>query len=189
MPTDFMPPTTDELLTAVQRLGMIVRCIHQKRALTDIEKKPQLNFWLLIYGMLLDVAVLEWCKLFGTDSEPTHWKRVVADPDRFRSDLLMALAIDELRWMEYWQDMKNYRDRHVAHHNWDLSIIDHYPELTLALKSSYFYYSYVIAELRTRGETRFPADLDEYCARFAHQAGEIGRAALAATARFRERVY
>jgi len=168
---------------------MIVRCIHQKRALTDIEKKPQLNFWLLIYGMLLDVAVLEWCKLFGTDSEPTHWKRVVADPDRFRSDLLMALAIDELRWMEYWQDMKNYRDRHVAHHNWDLSIIDHYPELTLALKSSYFYYSYVIAELRTRGETRFPADLDEYCARFAHQAGEIGRAALEATARFRERVY
>jgi hypothetical protein len=44
---------------------------------------PSLNFWRLIYGNLLDVAVLEWCKVFGSDAEPTllHAIRRTGDGD------------------------------------------------------------------------------------------------------------
>ena len=61
------------------RAGLVylVRSAAIKRALTAVDAKPRLNFWRLIYGNQLDVAVLEWCKIFGSDGEATHWKGVV----------------------------------------------------------------------------------------------------------------
>lgn len=179
--------TPEEIVTHIERLGLVVRSAHLKRALTRLEKSPTLNFWRLIYGNLLDVAVLEWCKVFGSNTEPTHWKRIVADEEHFRIELLKFLRIEETRWTEYWHHMKDYRDSRIAHH-WDLETLDSYPDLTLALESSYFYYDYLIKELRRQGETNFPDDLREYCERYTAQALEIGRAALAATASFSERV-
>jgi hypothetical protein len=43
-----------------------------------------LNFWRLIYGNLMDMAVIEWCKLFGSDSEehqPAHWKNIIPEAE------------------------------------------------------------------------------------------------------------
>ena len=170
-----------ELIAHVTRLGNVVRSAQLKRALMFVDPNPALNFWRLIYGNLLDVAVLEWCKLFGADSEPTHWKRVVSDHDAFRQALLAALKIDEATWAMYWEEMKAYRDALVAHHVGGSAVI-RYPSLELALESCYFYYSHVIAELRKFGEARFPDDLKDYSARFAAQAREIAERALASTA-------
>jgi hypothetical protein len=50
-----------------------------------------LNFWRVINGNLTDMAVLEWCKLFGSDDEqhqPVHRKNIVSDPNQFRTELL-----------------------------------------------------------------------------------------------------
>ncbi len=179
--------TQSELIAHVTRLGNVVRSAHLKRALTSVDPNPTLNFWRLIYGNLLDVAVLEWCKLFGADSELTHWKRVVRDHDGFRRGLLAALGIDQKKWANYWEEMKVYRDALVAHHAGSPNV-SRYPDLGLALESCYFYYAYVIAELRALGEARFPDDLKEYGARFAAQARVIGERALASTAGFQERV-
>ena len=179
--------TNDEIVAHIGRLGVVVRSAHLKRSLTEINPTPSLNFWRLIYGNLLDVAVLEWCKVFGSDAEPTHWKRVVSDHERFRTGLLSALGIDQGRWVEYWNHMKTYRDTQVAHH-WNAPPLTHYPDLTLALESSYFYYDYLICELRRLGDRRFPDDVRDYCTRFAAQATEIARQALSATAGFSEQV-
>lgn len=170
----------DGLFSHISRLANIVRSAHLKRALTDIDPNPGLNFWRLIYGTLLDVAVLEWCKVFGTDSEPTHWKRLVADHDAFRKDLLASLKVDEAGWEKYWQRMRDYRNDYVAHHV-EESRVDKYPELDLALESSYFYYAFLIKEWRASGDSRLPDDLRDYGANFAGQAKEIAKNALAAT--------
>ena len=175
------------MLAHITRVGNVVRSAQLKRALSTVDPHPALNFWRLIYGNLLDVAVLEWCKVFGTDTEPTHWKRVVADHDAFRSALLAALKIDQASWAAYWEKMKTYRDTLVAHH-FDDSPVTHYPTLDLAIESCYFYYSYLITELRRLGETCFPDDLRDYSARFATQAKEIVEIALASTAKIKERV-
>jgi hypothetical protein len=135
----------------------------------------------LIYGNLLDVAVLEWCKIFGAHAEPTHWKTIVTDHDAFRRDLLTSLNIDEATWIAYWEEMKNYRDKRIAHHIEDGAPAN-YLKLDLALESSYYYYGYLINELRALGETRFPDDLKEYSERFALQATDIAKKALSATA-------
>ena len=177
----------DDIVTHIERLALVIRSVHLKRVLTALNERPRVNFWRLIYGNLLDVAVLEWCKVFGSDTEPTHWKRVVHDQEQFRIDLLRHLGIDKRTWADYWQQMKGYRDSKVAHH-WDLETVDSYPELTLALESSYFYYEYLIKELRRNGDTRFPDDICAYCGRYIEQAKDIAGAALAATACFVESV-
>jgi len=142
----------------------------------------------LIYGNLLDVGVLEWCKIFGSDAEPTHWKRIITDHDAFRRDLLSSLKIDDGTWTAYWEEMKNYRDQLIAHHIEDGGAAN-YPKLDLALESSYYYYSYLIRELRDCGETRFPDDLREYSEKFALHATDIAKKALHATAGIAEETY
>lgn len=179
--------TRTELIAHVTRLGNVVRSAQLKRALTSVDPNPTLNFWRLIYGNLLDVAVLEWCKLFGADSEPTHWKRVVSDHDAFREALLAALGINQPTWVAYWEEMKAYRDALVAHHAPETTVA-RYPSLDLALESSYFYYAHLIEKLRRLGEARFPDDLREYSGRFEAQAREIAGRALTSTARIPERV-
>jgi hypothetical protein len=66
-------------------------------------------FWRLIYGDLTDFAVVECCKLFGSDDEQhqtTHWKNVVSDREQFGGDLLASLKLSMEEFFEYWQEMK-----------------------------------------------------------------------------------
>jgi hypothetical protein len=159
-----------------------------KRALHDTDPNPALNLWRLIYGILLDTAVLEWCKVFGADSEPTHWKKVVADPDAFRARLLEVLGRDPDSWREYRDHLKQYRDNFIAHQD-NQTAVATFPDLTLALEASYYYYEYLIAEWRRMGEERFPDDLREYARRYVEQARSNVRLALEATRGIREHVF
>jgi hypothetical protein len=182
----------DQLTAAINVLGNLVRSVHLKRVLAGLDPDPSLNFWRVMHGTLLDIAVLEWCKLFGSDDEEhqqTHWKNVVSDVDAFRAELLGQLGIDAKRWEAYWKEMKNYRDQHVAHRDFSKSDVYHYPTFDLALESSRIYYRYVIAELRKAKINRYPDDLGSYGDAFAAQAKVIGEKAIAATRGIEERVY
>lgn len=180
----------EELTAHLFRLVYLARSAEMKRALTATEAEPALNFWRLIYGNQLDITVLEWCKVFGSDGEATHWKKLVppADHNQFRNDLLASLGITADAWAAYWKEMKGYRDNLVAHHI-EMNRVPNYPVLDIALKSSFFYYKYLINELRSLGETRYPNDLEAYCIAFEKQAREIASQALASTAALKERVY
>lgn len=174
----------------INRLVDLARSAHLKRVLTSVEREPSLNFWRVIYGNLLDVAVLEWCKIFGTDDQPTHWKKIVCASDQaaFRKNLLVALKIDESAWSAYWREMQNYRNEHVAHHVVP-SNVSRYPMLDIALASSYFYYKYLVGELRKLDDvSKFPSDLESYCERFAALAKEAATKALTATSGMLETV-
>lgn len=177
----------DIITTQIHLLAQIVRCIHLKRVLTKVNPEPNLNFWNLIYGGLLDLAVLEWTKVFGSNAEPTHWKGIVDDHDAFRNELFRSIGVSERQWSEYWNEMKAYRDEAVAHHS--NPSFTHYPKLDLALQSCYFYYGYVIAKARSLGETKYPDSLEEYCKDFATQSSTIAKLALDATAGLKEAVF
>jgi len=179
----------EELAAHLSRLAHIARSTEMKRVLTEVDPNPHLNFWRLIHGNQLDIAVLEWCKVFGSDGESTHWKKIVPSVNQyqFRNDLFKAVEVTPAEWEAYWKEMKAYRDNLVAHHI-EFNGIANYPALDLALNSSCFYYSYVIKELRSLGETRYPDDLRIYCGKFRSQAREIAAAAVASTATIKEQV-
>jgi hypothetical protein len=137
-----------------------------------------------MYGNLTDTAALEWCKLFGADDsekQPVHWKSIAQDQARFRVDMLNALNVSGAEWNEYWLLMKTYRDQAVAHFDPRQVSITHYPDFELALKSSYFYYTYLRAELIPLGEGLLPEDLEDYSRTFARKCGEVATVALKAT--------
>ena len=179
-----------DLTAHLFRLVHLARSTEMKRTLTEVDPNPHLNFWRLIHGNQLDITVLEWCKVFGSDGEATHWKKIVppADHDQFRRDLFGAVGVTAEEWGAYWNEMKEYRDNLVAHHI-ELNRVTNYPVLDLALRSSCFYYSYLIKELRSLGETKYPDDLQIYYGEFESQAREIAATAVASTAVIKERVY
>lgn len=180
-----------QLTGALQVVANLARCIALKRALAAADPDPALNFWRVLHGNLLDMAVLEWCKLFGSDDEDhqlVHWKNVFTDEAVFRGDLLAHLGTDLPTWTGYWHQLKAYRDQHVAHLDFSKRDVTHYPDLDAALASATYYYRRLIAELRAQGEARFPDDLGAYYEEFLAQAREIAQAATASTRGFPERV-
>jgi hypothetical protein len=184
--------TPEQLVAVVKMLVSVVRNIHLKRALVEVNEDPKLNFWRLMHGNLMDMAVIDWCKVFGSDDEQKqklHWNNVVDDQDGFREGLLRHIGLDETCWCTYWNSMKKYRDQHAAHADFDKRDVKHYPMLNLALTSSYFYYGQIIGELHRLGKMRYPLDFEAYGEKFFEQAVVIGRTAAEATQDVVERVY
>jgi hypothetical protein len=180
------------LLDVVEITVNLVRTIQLRRTLHSVSPKPSLVFWRVIYGNLTDMVVLEWCKLFGSDDEqnqPVHWKNIASDPEKFRKELFDSLGIYESKWRSYWAEMKRYRDLNVAHHDVRRVEIKNYPTFELALESAYYYYDFVVSELRKQGVDQHPSDLRAYSKDFAAQCHDTAPAAIYATASFKERVY
>jgi hypothetical protein len=182
--------TNAQLNAVIRTLTNLVRSAYLKRALTSADSEPRLNFWRVIYGNLLDITVLEWCKLFGADAEDhnqVHWKIVFPDEAVFRDGLLKYLGVDRDSWDAYWHQMKKYRDQQVAHLDFGKRDVSHYPVLDLAIASSCFYYDQVLTELRARGLAQeYPNDLKVYGDEFYSQAIRIARKVVGATTEFPE---
>lgn len=178
------------LITHLFRLVHLARSAHLKRVLTEIDPDPDLNFWRLILGINLDIAVLEWCKVFGSNAENTHWKKIVPEDehDNFRDLLLQNIGMSKEEWLSYWDSMKKYRDRQVAHYG-ELPADATYPVLDHAIDSSYFYYKYLITKFRALGETKYPDDLEVYCTHFSKQIRKIAIQAIASTSDISEEVF
>ena len=88
------------ILKHINHIVGVVRYVHLKKVLTSVNDNPHLNFWRVIYGGLLDLAVLEWCKLYGANAEPTHWKELVIDHEKFKRELLSTLNIESGAWAD-----------------------------------------------------------------------------------------
>jgi hypothetical protein len=193
----------ETLVRAASVLSAVIWNIHLKRVMHEVDPAPRLNFWRLMYGNLLDMAVIEWCKLFGSDHEehqPVHWKNIVPkeEHDSFRKELLAQLKVSMEEWLQYRERVKQYRDNHAAHMSvpWfraetkdKKQAEDRYPELGLALEAAYFYYEALLARLEAGGfPHRYPSDIREYCGRFVVQVAEAAQKATGATADMTEKV-
>jgi hypothetical protein len=99
------------------------------------------NFWKTVNGNCLDMCVLDWCKLFGGRNENYSWKRVVEDPDAFKSALLEHLGLDDAAFGGQLRTFREYRDKWVAH--LDSERIGLYPTLDTAKEAVWFYYEWL----------------------------------------------
>jgi hypothetical protein len=185
----------ERLKHAVMIVASVVRNIHLKEILHEVDPEPRLNFWRVMYANCLDMAVIEWCKLFGSDSETKqqmHWKNIVpkAEHDKFRDGLLAATGLSTQKWYGYREWVKTYRDQQAAHFDPEFLERDpRYPDLGTALEAAYFYYDQLLAIMNTDGIAhRYPDDIRDYGRQFAEQAGQAAKVALGSTAAMRERV-
>ncbi len=102
------------------------------------------DFWVSANGNFLDLAVLEWCKLFADRRGKHHWCKVVPDPNTFLPDLLNHIGVNEQEFEAQCKEIKTYRDKFVAHLD-DLPRMQ-IPHLSIVIDSVVYLYSIVREE-------------------------------------------
>lgn len=113
-----------------------------KAAVTDF--KP--CFWIIAANDCFDMAVLNWCKLFGSDSEDMHWKKIFAYKDGFRRFLFSQSRLNEREWAGYHEELTEYRNKWIGHFDGEFRPARH-PDLQPALDSVIAFYQYLLSKL------------------------------------------
>jgi len=180
---DFEKISSDHIF----RLIYVIRNIAKYRSLAKFKDNFNQNYWILIYNNFFDVAVLEWCKVFGTDSEPTHWKTIVQDHETFRNGLLNSIGLNEQGWNTFWQSVNSYRNNIIAHFRRIPGLS--YPSLDVIMKSTFYYYEWLQQELEKHGIIQEPKDLEDYYHRCLKQAESFSETAYNSTSNIKEKVF
>lgn len=101
------------------------------------------QYWNTTQGNHIDIAVIEWCKLFGSDrQEKFHWKSVVNDAARYKKQLLTVFGQGETEWAVYRETILKYRDKFVVHLDEEKDYV--VPYLKMALKLVENHYDYLL---------------------------------------------
>lgn len=90
----------------------------------------------------LDMAVIEWCKLFGDKKGKHYWGKVVSDRQAFEADLLTQLGQNSDQFANYVEEMREYRDTFLAH--LDDGHVMNIPILDRAKVAVEFYHGHVV---------------------------------------------
>jgi hypothetical protein len=180
--------TEVQLKEHIFRLVYVIRNAASYESLSKYQGSFTQNYWLLIQNNFFDFAILEWCKIFGTDSEPTHWKKIVDDPASFRTKLLARVKLNETDWKDYWDNMIAYRNNLISHYQKDPNVKT-YPDFDKAIEASYYYYEYLIWKLRSSGNKEYSDNLKDYYDRYLEQAIRFSETAYSSTKDIKEKVY
>lgn len=103
---------------------------------------PVSQFWVTADGNFIDMAVLEWCKLFGDTRAHHAARKVVSDPDKFETDLLAHIGLAAVEFAELVDVVRTYRDKFVAHLDSERTMTP--PKLDVMWAAIQFYYKHVI---------------------------------------------
>jgi hypothetical protein len=118
---------------------------------------PDVGFWRQVNGNFLDMAVPDWCKLFGDQRNiplkrvgKHHWRRVVTDPVAFEAELLTATRLDSDGMAALITKVRCYRDTFVAH--LDDGLVMHIPELDDAFQAVRHYHRHIVEREARSGD-------------------------------------
>ena len=74
-----------------------------------------IEFWTYTSDAHIEMATINWCMIFGNDSNETHWKRLNLSQSSFREQLFVECNINSEQWNSYWHEMIKFRNEYVAH--------------------------------------------------------------------------
>jgi hypothetical protein len=113
----------DEGLWRKHQYAVLVSFIHHlaywrcsSRVYADVGRKSE--FWVRTIDAHLLRAVIDWCMVFGADSNQVHWKKTVPDLSAqrgCRKRLLADAALKPAQWDAYWNSMTTFRNDFAAH--------------------------------------------------------------------------
>lgn len=167
----------------LHRLMVFAQSIQIRRMLEGIAIEPKQTFWVMTINLLADTAAIEWCKVFGSWDEDTHWTRAIPEErhNEVRAGLLQATGLTQEEWEDYRSSIVSYRDQMVAHHDLDATVA-HYPHYDAGLLAANFIFDELqnIAEPDLLGD--IPTSLDRWSRTVAGNMRAIVRKAFEASA-------
>jgi hypothetical protein len=157
--------------------------VHVRRMIEGIALDPRQTFWIMTVNLLADAAAVEWCKVFGSWDEDTHWTQAVPKDkhDGIRADLLKAISLTQADWEKYRDSIVSYRDQLVAHHDLDARVAK-YPHYDIALVAADFMFDQLrkVAEPDLLGG--IPTSLDRWSRTVSENMSAIVKKAFQASA-------
>lgn len=121
---------------------------------------PESEIWATINSNFLDIAVLEWCKLFADNKAYHSWRKVVVDPESFLPQLISDFGAKHKDWDLYLIKMRTYRDKFLAHLDREKRM--HPPPMDLAEFATRYLYDTMRAEQNASIFNELPDDLKSY---------------------------
>jgi hypothetical protein len=103
--------------------------------------EPYNQFLVNADGNFLDIAILEWCKLFADKRGMHSWRKIITNQSEFREGLLRFLSVSETEFEKYIDEVKAYRDRFIAHLDDDEMMV--VPNLTIVRSSVSYLYDHI----------------------------------------------
>jgi hypothetical protein len=132
--------------------------------------RVRIQFWINANSNCIDIAVLEWCKLFTERDGKHHCKAVISDRDKFRVGLEKEMGISWDQFRLYAIDVLEYRDTFVAHLDDEDTMYP--PRLRLMRKSAAYLYRYLLSNEATPGLLAEARPLTEFYSTFYRHARE-----------------
>jgi len=157
--------------------------IRIRRMIEGIALAPKQTFWIMTVNLLADTATIEWCKVFGSRDEDTHWTRVLPKEkhEEVRAALLGELGISKAEWEEYHDGILRYRNELVAHHDPNASVAK-YPHYDKAIVAANFMFNLLRAAADPDELGGIPTALDRWSIGVAENMSAIVRKAFEASA-------
>ena len=173
----------DPHLASLHRLMAFAQSVRVRRMIEGIALEPKQTFWILTINLLLDAAAIDWCKVFGSWDEDTHWTRVLPKErhEDVRASLLTATGLSAEGWEAYRDRVVDFRNQLVAHHDLNATVAK-YPEYDVAFAAADFMFTAIreLADADTLGG--IPACLDRWSNTVAGNMSAIVRASFGASA-------
>jgi len=122
---------------------------------------PYPNFWRAANNKLLDMCVLEWCKLFADRQGKHHWSKIVTSVSTsvFEEHLLRHLGLEADAFKEETRGMRHLRDKFIAHLDSDYT--GTIPWLDVPKKAVRFYHAHIVSHEANAGDlAELPSDLE-----------------------------
>ena len=178
-----MTHSRDPVLAALHRLMAFTQSVRVRRMIEGIALDPKQTFWIMTVNLLADTAAIEWCKVFGSHDQDTHWKQVLPKSrhDDVRQSLLKQVQLTEEQWKEYRDSIVNYRDKMVAHHDLNATVAK-YPHYDVAIVAANFMFDQVRSVANQDWLGGIPTSLDPWSHTVAGNMSAIVKKAFEASA-------
>ncbi len=143
----------------------------------DSDIRVSRQFWINANSNFLEIAVLEWCKLFAELKGKHHWKLVITDHASFVAGLCRHLRMSEAEFHNYAEGVLRFRDKFIAH--LDEEKIMYIPKTRIARKSAAYLYEHLLQNPKAKVSL---ADAQQsaskfYAVMYRHAYDEYGRRA------------
>ena len=106
-------PSTPEIIEEIHL--NFVRNYAIRKAIRESEVLKDIEIFKIISNSCFNIALTEWCKLFGSERDQSHWKNCNERGFSHINDVLQKVNIPESEFESLKNDIKNFRDKYVSH--------------------------------------------------------------------------
>jgi hypothetical protein len=119
----------------------------RKNAMNESELVVERDFWKRANGNFLDIAVLEWCKVFSEKNGEHHWSRIFKHKQEWMREFCQYMNMSQKEFHAELQRVVKYRNKYVAHLQ---PIPMKYPSMDFLLKSVSYLYGKIHSDALTK---------------------------------------